>query len=407
MPAVATKHRICAAVLARRLALPACAAIPVLALGQSDFDACVQQLHARAEQAGISAGTASSVLGSVRERPEIIEADRRQPEFVEPFSTYLQRRVTDERVARGRELMRQYGSLLARLEGRYGVPGQYLVAFWGLETAFGRVLGDFSVFDSLTTLACDTRRADYFAAELVHALEIVDRGDVPASVMTGSWAGAMGQTQFMPSVYLENAVDGDGDGAVDLWRSVPDAFASAANFLRRLGWTPGWRWGREVLLPESFDYYAAGLDRSKTLAEWRAAGLRTAEGRPIDALDTPASLLLPAGHRGPAFLVYANFETILRWNRSQQFALAVGILADRIAGSGALRTPLPEQPRLARDAIAALQRELNLRGFDSGEPDGVAGTATRRAVREWQRAHDLVADGHIDRELLRSLGIEE
>jgi membrane-bound lytic murein transglycosylase B len=407
MPPVATKHRIRGAAFARRLGLSAFAVIPVLAFGQSDFEACVLRLRAQAEHAGISADTASSVLASVRERPEIIEADRRQPEFVEPFSTYLRRRVTDERVARGRELMREHSDLLERLERRYGVPGQYLVAFWGLETAFGRVLGDFSVFDSLTTLACDTRRADYFAGELVHALEIVDRGRVPASVMTGSWAGAMGQTQFMPSVYLENAVDGDGDGVVDLWRSVPDAFASAANFLRRLGWTPGWRWGREVVLPANFDYYSAGIDRSKTLAEWRAAGVRTTSGRPLEALDATASLLLPAGHRGPAFLVYANFETILRWNRSQQFALAVGLLADRIDGAAPLYAPLPEQPRLARDAIAALQRELNLRGFDSGEPDGVAGTATRRAVREWQRAHDLVADGHIDGELLRSLGIEE
>src|SRR5690606_34971624 len=152
------------------------------------------------------------------------------------------------------------------------------------ETAFGSVLGDFSVFDSLATLACDTRRANYFAGELVHALEIVDRGDVPPHVMTGSWAGAMGQTQFMPSVYRANAVDGDGDGTVDLWRSVPDAFASAANFLRRLGWAPGWRWGREVLLPEDFDYYAAGLDQSRTLAEWRAAGVLKTDGSPIGPL---------------------------------------------------------------------------------------------------------------------------
>jgi membrane-bound lytic murein transglycosylase B len=407
IPTVAAKYRIHGAAFARGLAVSAFAAVPVLAVGHGDFDACLSRLRAQAEQSGISAGTASTVLASVRERPEIIEADRQQPEFVEPFSTYLRRRVTDERVARGRELMKQHAELLQRLERRYGVPGQYLVAFWGLETAFGRVLGDFSVFDSLATLACDTRRPDYFASELVRALEIVERGDVPASVMTGSWAGAMGQTQFMPSDYHENAVDGDGDGAVDLWRSVPDAFASAANFLRRLGWTPGWRWGREVMLPEDFDYYSAGSDRSKTLAEWRAAGVLDTHGRPIEALDASASLLLPSGHRGPAFLVYANFETILRWNRSQQFALSVGLLADRIAGAGPLRTPVPEQPRLARDAIEALQRELNLRGFDSGEPDGLAGTATRRAVREWQRAHDLVADGHIDRELLRSLGIEE
>ncbi|HEU4617600.1 MAG TPA: lytic murein transglycosylase [Gammaproteobacteria bacterium] len=381
--------------------------LPALGRGEGGFDDCVLRLRAEAEQRGVTAQTAAAVLGAVRERPEVLEADRRQPEFIESFSTYLARRVTEQRIERGQELLREHAALLARLEKRYGVPGQYLIAFWGLETNYGRVLGRLPVFDSLATLACDTRRGDYFAAELMKALEIVERGDVAAPEMTGSWAGAMGHTQFMPSVYLENGVDGDGDGAVDLWGSVPDALASAASFLHGLGWTPGWRWGREVMLPSGFDYYSAGLDRSKTLAEWRAAGVRKTDGGPIDAADVQASLLLPAGHLGPAFLVYANFEAILRWNRSEHFGLAVGLLADRIAGAGSLRSPPPEEPPLSRESVEALQRALNLRGFDSGEPDGVAGSATRRAVREWQRANGVAADGHIGTELLRRLGIEQ
>lgn len=391
----------------RKLAVIALTLAPALAPAQSDFADCLLRLRTRAEQGGVSPQTVATVLSSVQERPQVLRADRSQPEFVEPFSSYLGRRVTAERVRKGRELLHEYGELLDRQRVRYGVPSQYLVAFWGLETDYGRVLGDLPVFDSLATLACDTRRGDYFASEFVNALEIVERGDVAAATMTGSWAGAMGHTQFMPSVYLEDAVDGDGDGDVDLWSSVPDAFASAANFLRGLGWTPGWRWGREVLLPEGFDYYSAGLDRSKTLAEWRRTGVRTTEGRPIGGGNEEASLLLPAGHRGPAFLVYANFRTIMRWNRSEQFALAIGVLADRIAGAGPLHASPPEQPRLETAKIESLQRELNARGFDSGAPDGVAGSATRRAVREWQKAHDLAADGHIDTELLQSLGIQD
>ncbi len=373
---------------------------------EGEFARCVAQLGATARARGVSKGVAERVLASVRERPEVVARDDHQPEFVETFAAYLRSHVTAARVARGRELLERHRKVLARLEAQYGVPPQYLVAFWGLETDYGRVLGEMPVFDSLATLACDTRRAEYFAGEFVKALEIVDRGDVAPATMTGSWAGAMGNTQFMPSVYLKEAVDGDGDGRVDIWGSVPDALASAANFLRSLGWTPGWRWGREVLLPKSFDYFRAGLDRSETLASWRKADVRSVDGRLVPAVDATASLLLPAGRRGPAFLVYPNFRTIMRWNRSELFALAVGRLADRIAGAGALHSPPPDDPRVPRADIEKLQRKLDALGLDSGEPDGIAGAATRRAVRKWQHAHGLAADGYVDPELLQSLGIE-
>jgi membrane-bound lytic murein transglycosylase B len=381
--------------------------LPLSAAAQSGFVACLDRLRGAAVEQGVTAATVERVVPAVRERPRVIESDRNQPEFVDTFGSYLGRRVTPERVVTGRQLLERHRALLDSIGGRYGVPPQVIVAFWGLETSYGRVLGDVPVFDSLATLACDARRTDYFSTEFVNALKIVDRGIEP-SRMIGSWAGAMGQTQFMPSVYLEHAVDGDGDGVVDLWGSVADAFASAANFLRSLGWKSGWRWGREVLLPEDFDYYLAGRDAPRrALEEWRNLGVVTLSGAPVDASAEPASLLVPAGARGPAFLVYGNFDAIMRWNRSEFFALTVGHLSDRLAGGAPLNRAPAVGQRLDRGRVAALQRKLNELGYDSGEPDGIVGSATRRAVREWQRANARVADGHVDLDLLQELNILE
>jgi len=379
-------------------------AVPPGTLAQPAFDACLDRLRSAALAGGISAATADSVLPTVRQLPRVVEADREQPEFVETFARYLGRRVTESRVSMGRTMLERHKALLDRKAAEYGVPPQIIVALWGLETDYGRVIGDVPVFDSLATLACDGRRGDYFTTEFVNALRIVERG-IDAGTMIGSWAGAMGHTQFMPSNYLAYAVDGDGDGVVDLWRSVEDAFASAANLLKTFGWKPGWRWGREVRLPENFDYALAGRDRARPLAEWRALGVRTTSGEPVPALDEEAAVLVPAGHRGPAFLVYGNFAAIMRWNASEFFALTVGHLSDRIAGGGELAVPPPNDARLTRDQIAAVQRRLNELGFDSGEPDGIVGTATRRAVRDWQQRNNLIADGHVDAELIRRLGI--
>ena len=387
-----------------RKALLVLAAAPALAAAQQDFAECLEGLKTTAERSGVSVETTERVLPTVEQLPRVVAADREQPEFVETFATYLGRRVTDERVETGREMLRRHRRLLDEIAAEHGVQPQYLVAFWGLETNFGRILGSVPVFDSLATLACDGRRGRYFTTEFVNALHIVE-GGVDAAAMTGSWAGAMGQTQFMPSVYREHAVDGDGDGVVDMWGSVADAFASASSFLKSLGWQPGWRWGREVVLPEGFDFSLAGRNRPIPLAEWRKLGVETAGGRPVQALDEPASLLVPAGHRGPAFLVYDNFDVIMRWNRSEFFALSIGHLADRIAGAGPLRTPPPDAPRILRDQIASLQRKLNALGFDSGEPDGIVGSATRRAVSKWQRENGFVADGYVDDDLLRALDL--
>jgi len=379
-------------------------ALPAVGAAQAEFDECLGRLREVAVEQGVSAATADRVLPTVRQLRRVVEADRSQPEFVETFATYLSRRVTPQRVATGRDRLDRHRSLLARVSAEHGVPSQVLVALWGLETNFGTVLGNVPVFDSLATLACDGRRGEYFTTEFVNALHIVESG-IDERRMIGSWAGAMGQTQFMPSVYLEHAVDGDGDGVADLWGSVADAFASAASFLRSLGWDRGWRWGREVLLPEGFDYALAGRDRPRSLEEWHRLGVTTTDGRPIPALPNKGAVLVPQGRRGPAFLVYENFDALMRWNRSEHFALAVGILSDRIAGGGDLHVPPPDDPPLTREQIASVQRRLNELGFDSGEPDGVVGSATRRAVREWQSRNGLVADGYIDAELLRSLDI--
>lgn len=381
-------------------------AAPVLAQAQADFESCVGALRERAVSAGIRPETAASALAEVSRLERVIRSDRNQPEFVSTFADYYGRRVTPQRIESGRRLMAEHKDFLAELTARFGVPGQYIVALWGLETNFGSYLGDVPVFDSLTTLACDERRSEYFSEQVVNALRIVDRGDAAPEQMIGSWAGAMGQTQFMPDKYLRYAVDGDADGRVDLWGSARDALASGANLLSALGWETGLRWGREALLPEGFDYAAAGRDTRRPLGEWRALGVRDTSGRPVADLDVEASVLVPAGHTGPAFLVYENFHVIMRWNPSEFFGLAVGRLADRIAGDAALRNPPPDGPRLTRDQIRRLQARLNELGYDSGTPDGVPGSATRRGVRAYERDHELVADGHIDAALLERLGID-
>jgi len=308
-------------------------------------------------------------------------------------------------VDRGRALYAEHRALLNRLTSEYGVPGHYIVAFWGLETNFGAVQGNVPVFDSLSTLACDARRSAYFTDQFIDALRIVDRGDVEHDIMLGSWAGAMGQTQFMPSNYLQYAVDGDGDGRVDLWRSTPDALTSAANFLRGIGWQRGERWGREVLVPETLDFELTGRDGQQPLARWRELGITDVAGRPIPALDMRAALLVPAGQEGPAFLVYDNFDVIMRWNRSEFFAIAVGHLADRIAGGAALTRPPPEHTPITRDDVVRVQTYLADNGYDSGSADGILGPQSRAALRALQRDLGLPPDGFLSSDLIERLGL--
>jgi membrane-bound lytic murein transglycosylase B len=367
---------------------------------------CRDRWQADALQAGLSKQVVENIIPQLRWLPETIELDRRQPEFSEGFAHYFNARVTADRISRGRELFRTHQGLLKKLTQEYGVPGQYLIAFWGMETNYGRILGRFSVLDTLATLACDTRRSAFFTTELFSAFRLIEQHTLEPSQMKGSWAGAMGHVQFMPSNYLKYAINGDANKQVDLWGSTADALTSAAHFLQQMGWQTGFRWGREVSLSPGFAYHQVELGQFEPVANWIARGVKRADGRPLEPVtDLNAALLLPSGYRGPAFLVYDNFNIMMGWNRSEHYALCVGHLADRIAGAGHLSQSLPVSPRLLASQVKALQSKLSSLGFDVGSVDGIAGAATRRAIREFQRKEGMIADGYPSEPLFEKLEI--
>ncbi len=369
-----------------------------------DFQQWLQSLRAEAEAEGISQRTLASALDGLQPLPRVIELDRRQPEFTETFWNYLDKRVTPSRIQQGRRLLKRHQALLERIERRYGVPPRYLVAFWGLETNFGRYLGSFPTVAALATLAHDRRRSAFFRKQVMAALRIIDEGHISAAAMKGSWAGAIGQLQFLPSTFLRHARDGDGDGRKDVWHDLDDVFASGGSYLRDLGWRYGQRWGRAVRLPSDFDWSLASLDTKKPLAHWRRLGVRRADGSPLPTADLNGAIVLPQGHEGPAFLVYDNFEVILKWNRSIHYALAVGHLADRLVGAPPLRLGRgADNRRLDRSQALELQRLLNRLGFDAGEPDGIPGSRTRDAVRAYQKSVGLPADGYPSHNVLEHL----
>ena len=279
---------------------------------------------------GISAATFDAAFADVEPIPRIIELDRSQPEVTLTFAQYVERVVPESRVAKGRELLAAHRDILEPIGRKYGVPPRFIVALWGIETNFGQYLGGFSVIGALATLAHDGRRSAYFRQELLHALRILEDGHITPEAMVGSWAGAMGQSQFMPSSFVNYAVDFDGDGRRDIWGTQTDVFASAANYLAQAGWRAGETWGRRVALPAGFDHALTGLEVTKTLAEWQALGLRRADGGDLPQAAISGSVVLPGGEEGPAYLVYNNYRTIMRWNRSFYFATSVGLLADGI-----------------------------------------------------------------------------
>ncbi len=366
------------------------------------FAACLDELKTQARAEGIGEEVVSEVLDQVRPVERVIELDRKQPEFTRTFADYYGRRVTENRVKQGRALLAEHRDLLQRVQDLYGVPPHYLLAFWGLETNFGSYTGKMPVPDSLATLACDERRSAFFAAELMSALRIVEQGDIEPADMLGSWAGAMGNFQFLPSVYLRHAIDADGDGRRDLWNSLPDAVTSAANFLADLGWERGYRWGREARLPDDFDYALTGRDQRRPLADWVAMGVTDAYGRALPPLDVSTAVIVPSGGEGPAFLAYPNFDIIMRWNRSEFYALAVGRLADRIAGAGELtRAPADAELELSFEDVRELQTSLNSLGYLDDKVDGLFGPNTRKALSAFQRDRNLRADGFPSEEALR------
>ena len=368
------------------------------------FEAWLADLRTEALAAGISAATFDLAFAGVQPNPQVSALDLDQPEFERPIWQYLDAAVSEARVTTGRERLAAQRATLERVGGRYGVEPRIIVAIWGLESGYGANVGNNDVIRSLATLAYQGRRRGTFRVFLLQALQILESGEITRDRMVGSWAGAMGQTQFMPAAYLEYAVDHDGDGRRDLWASLPDVFASTANYLSRHGWRTGEIWGLEVALPEGFDYALAEPTLRRSVEEWQALGVRSAAGGSLPPTAGGASVLLPAGHRGPAFMVFDNFRVILRYNNATSYALAVGHLADRIDGRPAIRAGWPRGDRpLSRDDRIDLQSRLNDLGYDTGGIDGIVGPNTRAALRAYQRDQGLPADGYPTRQILQRL----
>jgi len=339
----------------------------------------------------------------VRYLPRVIELDRAQPEFTRTVWDYLDSAVTPQRIAQGQDKLLQLRSETDAAAARFGVPPSIVVAIWGIESNYGGNYGNIPTIDALATLGFEGRREEWARGQLLAALKILQNGDIDRAHMIGSWAGAMGQTQFLPSVFLAHAVDADGDGRHDIWGSMADVMASTANFLARSGWQADQPWGTEVRLPPEFDVGRADAELRQSSAQWAAEGVQTIEGGPLPEF-ADGAILLPAGARGPAFLVGPNFRAILRYNNSSSYALAVGLLAQRLAGGPGVQAPWPRDlPALSRSQLFELQTALNQRGFASGTPDGMMGPATRDGLRRYQRSIGLPADGYPTLEVLQRL----
>ncbi len=359
----------------------------------ADFADWLAAFRMRADAAGIAEATLAAALDGLEPLPEVVARDRNQTEVNRTLRDYLAIAASDARIAQGRAALSRHADLLARIEAAYAVDSHVLVAIWGLESSYGANPGDVPVIAALATLAHDGRRAALFEAQLIAALRIVQAGDMPAAAMVGSWAGAMGHMQFMPTSYLDRAVDFDGDGRRDIWGEDPtDALASAAAYLAAAGWMPGQPWAVEVRLPEGFDVGQTGHETARPMADWRALGVRGGE-RLTDP--GPASVLLPAGLGGPALLAFGNFAVIRSYNGADAYVIGVGHLADRIAGGGPLQGGWPEDDRaLSAAERAELQRRLTAAGFAAGVADGVIGPQSRAALRAFQRAAGMPPDGH-------------
>jgi membrane-bound lytic murein transglycosylase B len=369
-----------------------------------EFDAWLADFRQEALAQGIRPATLEAALGNARPLPRVKELDARQPEFVNTFWNYLDARVNPRQVKLGKDKLWVHRKVLNPIQRRQGVPASLLVALWGLETKFGRQLGGFPIPSALATLAHDGRRAGFFREELMNALRILQQGHVAVADMKGSWAGAMGQMQFMPTTFLNHAVDADGDGRTDIWRSLPDALESGAQYLKRLGWRKDELWGREVRLPAGFDFGLAQIGSKKPVSEWAALGVTAADGKQLPKSDLAGALLLPQGHAGPAFLVYRNFDVVMAWNRSVNYALSVLLFADQLQGLPPPRLGREADNRpMSRDQLIEMQRLLRARGFETGDADGVPGSRTREAIRAFQQSAGLPVDGFASATLLEQL----
>ena len=374
-------------------------AAPSAAPSDAGFQSFVAALWPEAQARGVSRSTFEAAFRGLTPDSKVLELTRKQSEFVQPIWTYLEGAVAPSRLARGREAASRWSEALAGVERVYGVPRSVVLGVWGMETSFGSFTGGFPVIRSLATLAHARYRGDFFRDELLNALQVLEQERVRSEDMLGSWAGAMGQTQFMPSSYVKFAVDGDGDGKRDIWTSVPDALASAAHFMQQKGWEPSLPWGFEVVLPEGFDWRTV----SAGFPQWASLGVRRADGRAMPPRGEGA-LFLPAGVKGPALLITANFEVIRAYNTSDAYALGVGFLSDRIAGSGPLRASWPvNDPILTLAERAEVQKRLAALALYDGATDGKVGPKSRDSVRRFQLSRGLVADGYMSPAVLGAL----
>ncbi len=365
------------------------------------WDAWVAAYRPRAAGRGISAATLDQAFRHAGFLPEVIEKDRNQAEFSRALEDYLSIAASDERVSLGRQKFATWGGELAAIEARYGVEDHVVCAFWGLESFYGTRRGNVPVVSALSTLAYEGRRGAFFEEQLTAALRILQAGDVSAERMTGSWAGAMGHTQFIPTSYLAYAADFDGDGRRDIWAEDPgDALASTANYLRRAGWTAGLPWGMEVRLPAGFDAGLLGRGKGRSADDWAGRGVTSATGRALAA----GSIIAPGGVSGPAFLLTQNFNVILRYNNAESYAIGIGHLADRIGGAGPLRAAFgPDTSGLTKEDRQEIQRLLTAQGYDTGGADGVLGAKSRAAISAWQAARGQTVTGEPSLALLAAL----
>lgn len=369
-----------------------------------NFPACIESLWPQAARHKVSRRTFDAMTRGLQPDMKIMELLDKQPEFTRPVWAYLDDLVSDSRIATGRAAIAQNRAVFDAVEKAYGVDRYTLTAIWGIESNYGPQGGERPVIQSTATLACIGRRQKYFRDEFVTALEIIDRGDVPAELMKGSWAGAFGPTQFMPTAFKRYAVDFDGDGRKNIVESIPDLLASTANNLKKAGWQPGATWGYEVDLPSNFDFMLVGRSTRRPIHYWESIGVRRVNGGKFPRANDMASLLVPAGARGPAFLVIGNFRAIMKYNPSESYALAIGHLADRIRGGGPIVRPWPrDELPLTRTERIELQQRLAARGYNLGVSDGHFGPKTRSAVRDLQARAGMAPDGFVSAKFMEWL----
>lgn len=370
----------------------------------ADFIAWRDGFRRQALAQGIEPATFDRAFADVGVNPTVVRLDGKQAEFTKPIWDYLDSAASPTRVETGRAAAANLGPALNAIEQRYGVDGDVVLAIWGMETNYGKNRGDIPVIESLATLAYDGRRRDFAEEQLVDALRILQSGDITPDRMLGSWAGAMGHTQFMPSSYLSYAVDFTGDGRRDVWSDDPtDALASAANYLAHSGWVRGQPWGLEVHMPPGFDFASADQKNRQPVSVWRAKGVTLMNGGPLPDYG-PAAIIAPAGARGPTFIVFQNFYVIKRYNNATSYAMGVGHLGDRIAGADDFVAPWPRDEReLSRSEKVELQERLMAAGYHPGSTDGVIGPDTTDAIRGFQRAQGLTPDGYASAAVLERL----